>query len=135
MSSKLLNVQMKRSTVSTAIVGSSCGQQDVAEALASAWHRRSARPRRAPRERLRSRAVRKRKANGNERHASKQITVIRAIGRSICSPKIETGSERCERNATGSSQPSTVVPNQFTQPYCGLSSVDQTNVAATTGAT
>src|SRR5215218_5660492 len=63
------------------------------------------------------------------------MTVSRATGTSISSPNTDTGAERCDRNATGSSQPSTEVPTALTIPNCGFSIVCHTNVTATTGAT
>src|SRR3712207_8239556 len=48
------------------------------------------------------RAVRNRKANGNDRHISNTMTVMSAVGRS-------------ERKAIGSSQPSRPVPISFTR--------------------
>jgi hypothetical protein len=121
MSSKLLNVQMKRSSASTAIVGSNCGRTTCRKICVGV----------APSTRAASssvagaasrRAMRKRKANGNERHISKTMTVSSAHG-------------RWERNEIGSSQPSRLVPISFTMPNWGLSMTLHTKVAATTGAT
>ena len=51
------------------------------------------------------------------------------------SPKIDTSLLRWLRNAIGSSQPSSRVPQWLATPNCGLSIVVQANVAATIGAT
>ncbi len=79
--------------------------------------------------------MRKRNANGNDRHASNAITVSSAVGTPSWRPRIETSLVRWLRNATGSSQPSRRTPQWFTTPNCGLSMVFHTYVAATTGAT
>ena len=121
---------MKRSSASTATVGSSCGH--------TMWRKRCVGV--APSSRPASssasgtacrRAVRKRKANGKERHISKAITVSSAVGRGIPS----TVEVRWLRKATGSSHPSRPVPHWLTMPNCGLSITPHTKVAATTGAT
>ena len=75
-----------------------------------------------------SRAVRKRKANGNERQASNTITVSNATGMpSTVRPSL--------RKAIGESQPSSRVPQWLATPNCGLSIVFQANVTATIGVT
>jgi hypothetical protein len=54
--------------------------------------------------------VRNRNANGNDRHASKAITVSSAVGTPNVSPKTDTSLLRWDRKAIGSSQPSSWVP-------------------------
>ena len=81
-----------------------------------------------------SRAVRKRKAKGKDRQASKRMTVSSAIEIGSSSPKSEMflGSLR---KAIGFSHRLSSRPQKLTIPNCGLSIVFQTKVAATTGAT
>ena len=82
------------------------------------------------------RAVRNRNANGKYRQISKAMTVTRATGTlHLEAEQRHRGADRCDRNATGSSQPSTDVPIAFTMPNWGFSIVCHTNVTATTGAT
>jgi len=82
-----------------------------------------------------SRAVMNKNAKGNERHASKAITDSSAVGTGRVMPKRDRSSLRELKKAIGSFQPSSLVPQSLTRPYCGLSIVDHTKVAATTGAT
>ena len=79
MSSKLLKVQMNRSTVSTAIVGSSCGKHDVAERLGGRRPVDRGRLLQGDRASPACRAVRNRNAKGKDRHASNSTTVSRAL--------------------------------------------------------
>jgi hypothetical protein len=108
MSSKLLKVQMKRRTVSTAMVGNSWGRTmcrkrwvGVAPSTTAASSSESGI--------AWMRAVRKRKAKGNERQPSKRITVSSDLLTCRSMPNTVTGSPEL-RNAMGSSQPSRVVP-------------------------
>ena len=108
MSSKLLKVQMNRSTVRTAIVGSSWGSTmwrnrwvGVAPSIVAASSRLSGM--------ACIRAVMKRKANGKERQPSKSTTVNSDMLTCRSIPNGEIGSDEL-RKAIGSSQPSSEVP-------------------------
>jgi hypothetical protein len=125
---------MKRSTVSRAITGPSCGSRMCRKVCVGAAPSTSAASSRS-RGTAWSRASRKRKAKGKYRQASNAITVSSASGTSNCQPRIDTSCSRWLRNAIGRSQPRKRVPQLLAMPNWGLSMISQTNVTATTGAT
>src|SRR5665647_1931780 len=75
-------------------------------------------------------AVRNRNTNGKVRHASKAMTVRSAVGTVKCQPSRLTSLLVALRNATALSQPSSRVPQWFTNPNCGFSIVFQMKVTA-----
>src|SRR5690606_15292858 len=77
------------------------------------------------------RAVRNRNASGADFHTSNSTTTSSATGTGMP----QTSAEVVLRKPTGVSHPRYARPKALTRPYCGLSSVFQMVVAATTGST